>query len=441
MKIKTHLSFTSLRKTLSSHCMKIEDPRQTKKVKYRLHDAILSGFACMYFQKPSLLSFQREMESRIHSSNMKTLMGVHKIPEDDTLRTILDFVDSQEFRPVFKELISKLQRGKQLESYRVLGRFYYIPMDGMTFFSSRKIHCDRCLEYRHSEEEPSCRHQALQAAIVCPGIKQVFPLMPEPIVKQDGVTKNDCEINAAKRFLQQQKVDFPQLPILYGGDGLYSKQPLIQDILGQGNHYLFVAKPKDHKYLFEWARELEPLSRYEYQDHKGRTHLYEWVNQVPLNAQETSIETNLLRYSLFTEKNGKKKCTYQNTWVTDLPVSLENAQELVACGRARWKIENECFNTLKNQGYSLEHNYGHGELHLCNNFYILTLLAFFFHQILERTDLLYQTVRKKLVTLYGFWENIRVTVNRFLFQTWEELLEFIFKPPELAFQEGRVVEI
>jgi hypothetical protein len=45
---------------------------------------------------------------------------------------------------------------------------------------------------------------------------------------------------------------------------------------------------------------------------------------------------------------------------------------MTKAGRCRWKIENECFNTLKNQGYHLEHNYGHGQKNLSYNMYLFT---------------------------------------------------------------------
>jgi hypothetical protein len=58
-------------------------------------------------------------------------------------------------------------------------------------------------------------------------------------------------------------------------------------------------------------------------------------------------------YSEFASDGTRQK---HFAWVTDLTITEENAPTLVAGGRARWKIENETFNTLKNQGYHFEHN-------------------------------------------------------------------------------------
>lgn len=101
---------------------------------------------------------------------------------------------------------------------------------------------------------------------------------------------------------------------------------------------------------------------------------------------------------------------------------------MVKAGRCRWKIENECFNTLKNQGYCIEHNYGHGEKNLSINFYLLTLIAFSFHQVFELTDKLYQECRKHFGSKMHLWENLRSMLRMFIFDIWEFLLAFALHP-------------
>ena len=104
--------------------------------------------------------------------------------------------------------------------------------------------------------------------------------------------------------------------------------------------------------------------------------------------------------------------------------------QLVKGGRARWKVENEGFNTLKNQGYHIEHNFGHGHQNLSMIFFFLNLLAFFVHQIFELTDLYYQKCRVQFSAHKKFWNQLRCTIRILLFKTWEELLSFIICPPQ-----------
>jgi len=125
---------------------------------------------------------------------------------------------------------------------------------------------------------------------------------------------------------------------------------------------------------------------------------------------------------------GNEKVTATHSWITDLTVTEKNVEKLVKGGRSRWKIENECFNTLKNQGYYLEHNYGHGEKNLSYNFYLLTLLAFYFHQIFELTDKLYKANRAKFGSKVHMWETLRTYIKILVFETWESLLKFALKP-------------
>jgi hypothetical protein len=104
-------------------------------------------------------------------------------------------------------------------------------------------------------------------------------------------------------------------------------------------------------------------------------------------------------------KNGNEKTIYSNSWITDMDVTNENIGELVDLARARWKIENECFNNLKNRGYHLEHNFGHGEK-LSFNIYLLMLLAFLTHQIQEIADQLYQSARAFVYSKQKLWDKM-----------------------------------
>ena len=88
-------------------------------------------------------------------------------------------------------------------------------------------------------------------------------------------------------------------------------------------------------------------------------------------------------------------------------------------------MENECFNTLKNQGYEIKHNYGHGKKNLSYNMYLLTLIAFYFHQVFELTDGTYQACRKKFVSKLSMWEKFRGAMHFFVIESWELMMEFL----------------
>lgn len=427
MNPKKHLSFGSLRNALSSLFNQFPDMRQQAKTDYSIHDAMMSGFACMYFQDPSLLQFQERLREAENRDNLQTLYGVKDIPEETQLRDIADEIESERFSPIFKDYFSRLQRGKHLLQYQLFPELYICSIDGTQYFHSQSINCPSCLKTTHKNGEISYSHKVLQAAIMHPDMRQVIPLMPEEIRNTDGNTKQDCEINAAKRLVPKIKKDHPQLGLIIVGDDLFSRQPFISEVLAAGNHYIFVVKPDSHKYLMEWieAYDKEDINEQRITDEKGRIHVYEWVNNVPLNGSADSINVNFFRYQIISkDKKGNEKVTFKSSWITDLEIRSDNVAILVRAARCRWKIENECFNTLKNQGYYIEHNYGHGKKNLCFNFLLLTLLAFFFHQIFELTDHLYQACRKKFGSKRNMWENLRVRIRIFVFESWELLLDF-----------------
>ncbi len=411
---------------------KIKDTRQSTKINISLHDALMSGFACMHFQSSSILEFQRRLQEERHQNNLKSLFNIKDIPKGTQMREIIDRIDSKHFGSIFKDFYLRLQRGKQLEQYRIFKKenMYYFPMDGTQFYSSKEISCPHCLVKKQKNGSKTYSHQVLQGGIAHPDCAQVIPFMPEQIINTDGTDKQDCEMNAAKRYIKRLRKEHPQLNFLLGGDALFSKQPIIEDALSLKMHYLFAAKPDDHKYMMEWLSHYPSLHSIEFTDDEGRIHTYEWMNDVPLNGNEDTVMVNFLRCTISGRVNrkGKQERSYSNSWVTDLPISQKNIVTLVEAGRCRWRNENEMFNVMKNHGYCAEHNYGHGEKNLAFNFYLLTLLAFFFHQIFELTDKHFQNLRKQCGSKRFLWETLRGYIRMIIFESWEQLMKFALTP-------------
>ena len=416
---KKHLNFTALRQSFTQHLLNIEDHRVESRCTHSLHDAVMSGFACMFFQEPTLAEFQLRMEKDWNKNNLRNLFDVETIPKDTQLRDVIDNTPSEALRPVFKDYFERLRRNKHMESFQILPGHYLCAIDGVHHYSSEQVHCDQCLTKTQRNGTVTYHHAVLQGAFMHPDKKQVIPVMPEPIANADGQKKQDCEINAAKRFIKKLKTDHPRLGIIVVGDGLFSKAPMIQQVIKENMHYLFVAKPDDHKYMMQWIGEFGGLPEVKYKDLKGRQHRFTYINNVPLNSQEDAPQVNYVHYELTNEKG---KVTYKNSWVTSIEVNDSNVIRLAKGGRCRWKIENECFNTLKNQGYHLDHNFGHGKKHLSHNMYLLTLLAFFYHQIFELTDPAYQQCRSAMRTKRFLWESFRGLIRYFIFSSWDEVM-------------------
>jgi len=245
------------------------------------------------------------------------------------------------------------------------------------------------------------------------------------ILNTDGEQKQDCEINAGKRLVERLGREHPRLDMLIIGDAIFAHEPMIEHLKSLKLPFLFVVKPGSHKETFEWVEELERVGdwveRGEWSEGpapKRRSFEYRIVRQVPLSQSRRVWVTFIEVWER--DKEGKVK--FHCSWVTVLEVNAANITEIVWLGRGRWKIENEQFNTHKNGGYELEHNYGHGQKTLSQVFYYLNLLAFVAHKVLERSDTMYKRLRQRW-TLRDMWQGLRYCFHRYLFGSWEELLK------------------
>lgn len=425
MGIRKYLSADGLLKVVR-HSLEKEKLPLFARSEYSWSDCVLSGLAIFGFKLPSLLQFEKVKESEPWiRRNLRTLYGIKKAPSDTCLRERLDLVSPSQLRKPFKKIFSYLQRGKALEAYKYLNGHYIVSIDGTGQYSSEKVHCKNCCEKHHRSGKTTYYHHMLGAVLVHPEQKVVIPLAPEPIVKGDGETKNDCERNASKRLLTDLRREHPHLKMLIVEDGLASNFPHLSLLDSLKMNYIIGAKPGDHKYLFEWIKDLKP-NIHAKEDADGTKHTFKYYVDVPLNDANHDYRVNVIEY-VETKKSGKE---LKFSWVTKLPISSDNVYEIMRAGRARWRIENETFNTLKNQGYNFEHNYGHGNENLCSVMTMLMMLAFLIDQVQQLCCKVYQKARKHVGTLKMLFEKVRVLIELSCWLSCHDLYKFIGVPNE-----------
>ncbi len=395
-------------------------PEQRRCPAFSVADTLMAGLAIFSLKDPSLLAFQ----SRTLDHNLRSVFGLKAIPSDTQMRVILDDVDPDRLRPLFKDVFRQLQRGKVLEDFVFLEGYYLIALDGVEHFCSEKIHCPHCMTRQHRNGRTSYYHQLLAAAVVHPDFSEVIPLAPEPIHRQDGHQKNDCERNAARRWLRRFRADHPHLPVIITEDALSSNAPHIRDLQAAHAHFILGVKPGDHHYLFEQvidrveADDVEAFT--EVDADTGNRQSYLLVEGVSLNEANETVQVNFLHY-VESRADGDSEWA----WVTDLPLRRTTAKQVMRGGRTRWRIENETFNTLKNQGYHFEHNYGHGEKNLCTVFAMLMLLAFLIDQVQQTCNPLFRAAWKKKGRKSALWEAVRYLFASFDVLSMREVYEAI----------------
>ena len=416
-KARKHLSADALFRLVHTGFDHIPDYRPAD-VDIALPDVLMSAFAMFSLKAPSLLAFDKERTE----GNLHTIYGIQRVPCDTSMREILDPVSPKWLRPVFTSVFRQLQRGKALEALTFLDGHYLLALDGTAYFSSKTIHCASCLHRVHRNGSLTYAHQLLGAAIIHPDQRAVIPLMPEPIINRDGTDKNDCERNAAKRFVAKLRQDHPHLKFIVTEDSLSSNAPHIETLQDHDLHYILGVKEGDHAYLFQQVQAAEHAGRvisYERHDRAaGLVHRFRFLNDVPLNASHAEVRVNFIE----DWEMGQDKSQHFS-WITDLRVTKRNVFHLMRGGRARWKIENETFNTLKNQGYHFEHNYGHGEQHLSVVFAMLMMLAFLVDQAQQLCCALFRAVWLKLGSKRLLWERMRALFYTYALTSMRQLFE------------------
>ena len=197
-------------------------------------------------------------------------------------------------------------------------------------------------------------------------------------------------------------------------------------------NYIIGAKEGDHTFLFNYIKSAvkDKLTTEIKFEKDGVAHQFRFMNKVPLNESNQDQLVNFVEYWETTPKK-----TLHFSWVTSLKVTEENVFEIMRGGRERWRIENETFNTLKNQGYHFEHNFGHGFKNLSVVFAMLMMLAFLVDQVQQIASRLFNAVWKKLGTKRRMWEDIRSLFIGYSVDSMEEILITLF----YGFKKGKLL--
>jgi hypothetical protein len=422
------LTFDAFRDELATTFAHITDPRDPQRLTWEMPAVLMSGFAMLFFQHPSLLEYQRRMQQRTGSSNLERVFQVGAIPSDTQMREILDGVPTEPLRRVLPQTFEQMRRVGWTARFvtEVAGQTYYpIVLDGSEYFHSTQIHCPHCLHQRQANGETHYSHLVVSATVTRAGSHAILPLDVEEVRNREGQKTQDCELTAAKRVVTRLRAEHRQLAMCIVGDDLYGHEPLIEELQRVRMRFVLVAKPSSHEALFaqiEAREQRGECGHGRWEEGSGRhrrTFEYRSAVNVPL-TQSGRVQVHFLEVW---ERRPDGTVGYHNSWVTDFTVTPETVAAIVGIGRSRWKIENEQFNVQKNHGYELEHNYGHGQQTLSMVFYLLNLLAFLAHKLLEFGDRLYQQCRAG-ESRRGLWTLFRSAFYLLAFDTWEALLRY-----------------
>jgi hypothetical protein len=429
------LGFDPLVHALHTILDRLPDHRRGKNIQYSLKDAALAAFAVFFTQSPSFLAHQRSLRQAKGTSNAERLFGITHIPCDNQIRTLLDPLSPALFFPLFSLITDALTNAGVVDTFRAFDHTLLIALDGTQYFSSQSLSCSNCSQKTAPSGAVTSSHCMLTPVIVAPGRSEVLALEPEVITPQDGHEKQDCEQQAAKRWVSEHAPRLPFTNVTVLGDDLFSHYPFCALLVEHGWNFILVCKAESHEKMYGIIEfrarvgQLGGVRERHWNGKNGEVWSYRFTSSVPLRGEQPSLMVNWCELTISHETSGKE--LYRNAFTTLHVVTAETVPAVVAAGRARWKIENENNNVLKTKGYHLEHNFGHGKEHLAAVLVTLNLLAFLFHTVFELLDAKYKLLRKALGARQTFFDDIRTLTRYFLFESWDHLLTFMIEQLEL----------
>ena len=423
------LYFDNLISHIKQSFEQIPDSRSALNSTKPLSDALLSALAVFALKDRSLLQFIERLKER--SANLQNIFKITTVMSDTAVRQIIDRVDPKGLKTIVGQPVALLWQAGVLKPYRFLNHYLLVAIDGTGYFRSPAVHCKNCCEKHHRDGSATYYHNALCAVIVKHGEREVFPVAMEEITRQDGSTKNDCDPSPVKRLVPQLGKALPASGLVVTEDALYGNGVHIKDLQAAGIR--FIIRIKEGFALIQFASLLKQGLVPTFKVSDGSTkQVYQYANALMLSGAHQDITINFLRYTQKDSKSGN--VIFEADWITDLELTEKTVVEIAQGGRARWKIENETFNTLKNQGYHFEHNFGHGYENLCTNFALLMMLAFLIDQIQQRVNRLFRLALAEEKRLIRLWEKVREVFDMVLCPSMETIYKIIAKQLKLKIE-------
>jgi hypothetical protein len=261
-------------------------------------DAGMGAFSVYFTQSPSFLASQQDMKRRKGQCNAESLFGMDQLPSDNQIRALLDPVAPSSVAPVFRDVYHRLERAGVLKGYRSYGHHLLVVIDGTQYFPSQKIHCEKCSQRELNNGKTNYFHSVLTPVIAQPGNAHVIALAPEYILPQDGKEKQDCEIEAAKRWVGANGDFYAHQGVTLMGDDLFSRQPFIQALKDKRLNFILVCKPDSHEALYTLvdflvaSGVLASFQKRIWNGNYAEIYTYRYANELPLRGDQATIAVN-----------------------------------------------------------------------------------------------------------------------------------------------------
>lgn len=370
--------------------MRAVDDCRKKTSTYELAAHLTACLAMFLFKSGSRNQYNQCRENLQFKQNYRRLFGFF-MPHGDSVQKVMDLLDIFQIEQLKHQMIQVLIQRKTFHNSRYRGHWFRIAVDASGMGSYDHQRDEQCLQRTSKNGKTTYFHSVLEARLITPNgfsISIATEWLENP---EDGeYDKQDCERKGFIRLATTLKKVYPRLPILILADGLYPYEGFFAICKANQWHYCVTFKDGNLTSVWEEVMELQALqSKNTRQDlcylPAGKTveQVFQWVTAVDykghtlnwLACKETirSTKTEVLEEALKTTRF---------VHITDLPINASNIADTSRTGRLRWKIENEGFNTLKNGGYGMEHQYARKSYCALKNYFQFMQMAHLIHQLM-----------------------------------------------------------
>lgn len=359
----------------------MDDPRNQSYILYTQSDLVWMGLLKNMCAVRTMRSMEDSFNKETCIETLRLLSGdrsLNEMPHADTLNYYLEKLSPQCLSGIRKRMIQSLIRCKSFYKSKLLGKHWRVILDGTGLFCFKERHCENCLvttvKNEEGKEEKRYYHKVLEAKIVL-GEHLVLSLDTEFIENEsENVSKQDCEMTAAKRLMSRLKKDYPRLPMCIQGDALYASETVMGSCRENGWEYIMTQKDTRQALLsesYEWIA-----------GGGGKTEIKNigkelgcggYINHVEETAGKKET-ANIYEYWYERKDKEGSITVIRFRWLTSIELTKRNLEEMIHAGRGRWKIENEGFNNQKNGIYDIEHLNSH-DSRAMKNHYLLTQIA------------------------------------------------------------------
>ena len=379
----------------------MQDPRNKAYITYTQSDLVYLGLMknlCSVESMRSMDEIFNEERCILNLGKMSGTGQLKEMPHYDTLNYYLERLSPDALADIRTKMVRALLRSRDFDKSRIKGKHWRVILDGTGVFYFKERHCENCLkcEYKNADGSTTTRyfHKVLEAKIVLAD-HIVVSLDTEFIENEnENVSKQDCEINAAKRLLERLKATYPRLNICIQGDALYAAETIMGICQQNGWKYLLTHKQNRQPTIDEAYNSLEDTDKTRVKgigDEKGTGYFYNGVGDLAGKKQVM----NICEYRYQSQSGDGGTDEHRMLWITNIHLTKGSLETIIHAGRGRWKIENEGFNTQKNILYKIQH-LNSRNTNAMKNHYLLTQVADIIMQLYLAWDNAHSTSKKQL---------------------------------------------